>query len=108
MPSDIPDDYTRQDVINLAQWLIAENTHLMSRKQIELTARLQDAQERNDDLVSANNELQDRIKTLSEAYATLIGDAINLAEVKEHMPMPFPGSDPEWCAQGTAAMCRSG
>jgi predicted nuclease with TOPRIM domain len=107
MLTGVPNDYTTQDVIKLAQWLIAQNTHLMYREQNELTAKLQESQERNEHLVTANNKLQERLNSLTEAYATLVGDAMNLAEVKEHMPTPFSDSDPTWCAQATAAMCRS-
>jgi Mg2+ and Co2+ transporter CorA len=113
MLSGIASDYTKQDVIKLAQWLIAENAchtnHVhsaMYHKQKELTAELREAQERNEHLVAANDELQERVNSLTEAYATLIGDAMNLAELNEHMPTPFHNSDPKWCAQATAAMCR--
>ncbi|BBU22222.1 hypothetical protein [Mycobacterium xenopi] len=71
-----------------------------------LTAKLHQTQERNAHLVAANTEPQERINSIAEAYATLIGDAMNLAELKEHMPTPFHNNDPQWCAQA-AAVCRS-
>lgn len=114
MPTGIPESYTRDDVINLAQWLIAEKTHYTNyihsanyQKQMELTAKLHEAQDRNEHLAAANSELQERLDNLTEAYATLIGDAMNLAEAKDRMPTPFPNTDREWCAQAAAAMCRS-
>jgi len=114
MLGDIANRYTTQELINMAQWLIAENTHYtnyihaaMYRKQMELVAQLHQTHEDNDHLASVNSELEERIATLTEAYATLLGDAMDLAEIKQHMPMPFHMSDPQWCAQAVAAMCRS-
>ncbi|ORV80861.1 hypothetical protein AWC11_27785 [Mycobacterium interjectum] len=114
MLSGIASDYTKQDVIKLAQWLIAENAYFttyvhsaMYHKQEELTAHLREAQERNEHLAAANDELHERVNSLTEAYAMLIGDAMNLAELNENMPTPFHNSDPKWCAQAKAAMCRS-
>lgn len=114
MTSAVESDDSKQDVINLAQWLIAETTYYtnyihaaMYQKQMELTAKLHDTQQSNEHLVAANTELQERINSITEAYATLIGDAMNLAELKEHMPTPFHNSDPRWCARAAAVMCRS-
>jgi predicted transcriptional regulator len=107
MPNSVPHEYGRQDVIDLAQWLIAENVHSVHRQQMELAAKLQEAQDRNKDLVTANNELQERVSSLTEAYATLIGDGVSLAAVKEHLSTRLPNSDPTWCAQAAAVICRS-
>ncbi len=114
MLPDIANDHTTQDVIDLAQWLIAENAFYtnyihseMYRKQMELTAELREAQEHNEYLAAANTELQERTATLTEAYAVLFGDAMNLAEIKQNMPTPFHDTDPSWCAQVAAAICRS-
>jgi hypothetical protein len=113
MLGDIANRYTTQELINMAQWLIAENTHYtnyihaaMYRKQMELVAQLHQTHEDNEHLASVNSELEERIATLTEAYATLFGDAMDLAEIKQHLPMPHM-SDPQWCAQAVAAMCRS-
>ena len=53
MSTGVPDNYTKHDVINLAQWLIGEKTHYtnyidsaMYQKQMELTAKLREAQDR--------------------------------------------------------------
>jgi hypothetical protein len=114
MLTGVPIDYTKQDVINLAQWLVAENAFYtnyihaaMYQKQMELTAKLREVRDRNEQLVSANTELRERLDSLTEAYAALIGEAMNLAELKERMPTPFGDSDPQWCAQAAALMCRS-
>ncbi|GFG73503.1 hypothetical protein [Mycobacterium botniense] len=79
----------------------------MDQKQRELIAELQAAHERNEHLMAVNDELRERLSSLTEAYATLIGDAMNLAEVKDHMPTLAANVDPQWCAQATAALCRS-
>ncbi len=107
-------DQSTPEAISLAQWLIAESAFYtnyihsaMYRRQMELTAELQEAQEHNERLAAANAELQERITNLTEAYATLFGDAMNLTEIKQHMPTPFHGDDPQWCAQAAAVMCRS-
>ena len=67
MLSGIASDYTKQDVIKLAQWLIAENAYYtnyvhsaMDHKQKELTAKLREAQEPNEHLAAANDELHER------------------------------------------------
>jgi predicted nuclease with TOPRIM domain len=60
----------------------------MYQKQMELTAELHEIQDRNEYLVAMNEALQARLDRLTEAYATLIGDSMNLAEVKEHLPPP--------------------
>ncbi|POX97153.1 hypothetical protein C3469_24360 [Mycobacterium kansasii] len=70
------------DVIDLAQWLIAENGYYTNcihsawyQNQTELTAKLHEAQERNERLATANTELQERLDSLTEADATLLGEA---------------------------------
>jgi hypothetical protein len=59
MLSPVESDYTTQDVINLAQWLIAENTYYtnyihsaMYQTQVELTAKLHETQQRNEHLAA--------------------------------------------------------
>ena len=97
MPAGIPESYTSDDVVNLAQWLIAEKTPYtnyihsgMYQKQMVLTAKLHEAQDRNEHLAVANSELHEHLDSLTEAYATLIGDAMSLAEVKAACQPPFP------------------
>ena len=108
------DTYTTNELINVAQWLFAENIYYanrfhaaMYRKQMELVAQLHETRQHTEHLAAANIELQERLATLTDAYATLFGDAMDLAEIKQHMPTPFPTSDPQWCAQAIATMCRS-
>ncbi len=116
MPGDVSNRHTdtTDELINTAQWLIAENTYYtnyihaaMYGKQMELVAQLHEAGEQNDRLAAANSELEERIATLTEAYAKLFGDAIDLAEIKRRGLTPAFMSDPRWCAQAVAAMCRS-
>jgi hypothetical protein len=107
-------DYTAQQQIDLARWLIAENTFstnyvhaVMYRKQMQLNAELHEALENCEHLAAVNTELRERVTSVTEAYATLVGDAMNLADLKQHVPTAFRHSDPQWCAQAAAAMCRS-
>jgi hypothetical protein len=114
MLNDTANDYIAQQKIEMARWLIAENTFhtnyvraAMHRKQMDLTAQLHEAQQNCEHLAAANTELQERVTAVTEAYATLFGDAMNLAELKQHASTAFHNSDPQWCAQAAAAMCRS-
>ncbi len=82
MPGETPDAYSTDEPINVAQWLIAENTHYtnyihaaMYRKQMELVARLHQAREHNERLAAANAKLEERVAALTGARATLFGDA---------------------------------
>ncbi len=114
MTGDISNKDATDNLIDVARWLIAENAHHanhihvgMRRKQMELVAQLHDAREHNERLSTANTALEERVAALTEAYATLVGDAFDLAELKQHLPMPFQAGDARWCAQAAAAMCRS-
>jgi hypothetical protein len=109
------DTSTTDELINLAQWLFAENSYYanhfraeMYRKHMELVAQLHEARQHTEHLAAANIELQERLATLTDAYATLFGDAMDLAEIRQHMPTALAmGGDPQWCAQALATMCRS-
>lgn len=114
MPPDIAQGRTPQEVIDVAQWLIAENAFYtnyihagMYETQMKIVAELRAVQERNEQLTDANAELRERLTILTEAYGTLFGDKMSLAEFKQQTPAPFGDGDPAWCAQAAAAMCRS-
>jgi len=114
MMGEAANDCTAQQLIDVAQWLIAEKTFhtnyihaSMYRKQMELTSQLCEAQKHSEHLAAANTELQERVATLTEAYAALFGEAMNLAEIKQYKPTTFHNSDPQWCARVVAAICRS-
>jgi hypothetical protein len=114
MLNDTANNYTAQQKIDLERWLIAENTFhtnsvhaTMYRKQLELTAQLHEALENCEHLAAPNTELQERVTTVTEAYATLFGDGMNLAELNQHASTAFHNRDPRWCTQAAAVMCRS-
>ena len=88
MSEQIPHDYSKQDVINLANWLMAEDTYLnnwihsaMYEKQTELIGQLDDAREWNDYLARVYSELQVRASDTSKANAMVLDIAMELAEI---------------------------
>jgi hypothetical protein len=88
MSEQIPHDYSKQDVINLANWLMAEDAYFnnwihsaMYEKQTELTGQLHDAREWNDYLARVYSELQVRASDTSKANAMVLDIAMELAEI---------------------------
>ena len=88
MSDQIPHDYSKQDVIDLANWLMAENAYFnnwihsaMYEKQTELIGQLHDAREWNDYLARVYSELQVRASDTSKANAMVLDIAMELAEI---------------------------
>jgi hypothetical protein len=88
MSEQIPHDYSKQDVIDLANWLMAEDAYFnnwihsaMYEKQTELTGQLHDAREWNDYLARVYSELQVRASDTSKANAMVPDIAMELAEI---------------------------
>ncbi|TXI57972.1 hypothetical protein [Mycolicibacter arupensis] len=112
MPTSIPADFTKDDVVNPAQWLIAENGYYadylgsaMYQKQMELTAELHQVRERNEHLTTENTQLRERLGRLTVAFVTLIGDAMRLANLDKHPSTPSRAPD-QRCTEAANARAR--
>jgi hypothetical protein len=88
MSDQIPHDYSKQDVIDWANWLMAEDAYFnnwirsaMYEKQTELIGQLDDAREWNDYLVRVYSELQVPASDTSKANAMVLDIAMELAEI---------------------------
>src|ERR1700694_3923651 len=88
MSLQIPHGYSKQDVIDLGNWLMAEDAYFnnwirsaMYEKQTELTGQLHDARAWNEYLVRVNSELRARASDTSKANAMVLDIAMELAEI---------------------------